>query len=650
MKTKLVLWGSNAQEEKLLIAIELVVEDSAVKVYTFPEAKVTEDFSKLMLDEWRDGKAVEFPEGYSIEERPLSVSSRLLPDELKAEREDVVIRAQTEWHFIVLSAKLNQAYRSELEEFKDRIAKLNKFESGVWEELKAFWSKVQGQVRERNLFKEHAESLKEYTNSLFSDMKSLRSKMDDEFKKASEGNKQYFMEQLQAVEEKINNGMRLQSIFDELKNLQRKFRDTKFTKEHRSKVWEKLDGAFKVVKEKRFGPGANQDKSPVERLQRRFNGLLSAIQKMEQSIKRDEDDLKFQERKIARTDGQLEAQIRQAKIKMIEERIRSKKEKLKEMLSTKIELEGKMASLKKKEEERKERERVQAAKKEAQKKIAKDIKKATAATYDEQSEKLEKAAAALKESKKQKEKPKAEDQPKGDSLLGAAATTLGDAFQDAVDTVKAVAMIMEDKVEDQLGSTYEKVEDSVGQVVDKVKDMFKGGQEQQTEAKEKAQEAYAKAKDKAEEVSEKAENLVEKAGEKLEATAEKIEDKVEETIDKAKSAIAENETASAVVDKVKETAKKAEEAMDKAGDQLEATAEKIEDKIEDAVDKAKAAIAENETASAVVDKIKDSVKKAGVVADKVEDQLEAIAENLEDKVEGVVDKVKKMFGAADEEE
>ncbi|MEM6380283.1 MAG: hypothetical protein AAF705_18990, partial [Bacteroidota bacterium] len=131
MKTKLVLWGSNAQEEKVLIALELVAEDSTVKVYTFPEQSVTEEFNKLLLEEWRDGKAVEFPEGYSIEERPLSVSSRLLPDNLKVEREDIVVRAQTEWHFIILSSKLNEAYKSELEDLKERIAKMNKFESGV---------------------------------------------------------------------------------------------------------------------------------------------------------------------------------------------------------------------------------------------------------------------------------------------------------------------------------------------------------------------------------------------------------------------------------------------------------------------------------------------------------------------------------------
>lgn len=469
MKTKLVLWGSNAQEEKVLIALELVAEDNTVKVYTFPENSVTEEFNKLLLEEWRNGNAVEFPDGYAIEERPLSVSSRLLPENLKVEREDIVVRAQTEWHFIILSAKLNDAYKSELEDLKDRIAKLNKFESGVWEELKGFWAKVQSQVRERNLFREHADTLRDMTNALFSDLKQLRSKMDDEFKKTSEENRKAFMERLSAVEEKLNKGMRLQSIFDELKNIQRNFRNTKFTKEHRSKVWEKLDGTFKVVKEKRFGPGANQDRSPVERLQKRFQGLLSAIEKMERSIKRDEDDLNFQKRKIERTDGQLEAQIRQAKIKMIEERIRSKKEKLSEMLTTKVELEQKMGTLQRKEQERAEREKMQQAKKEAEKKIAEDIKQAAKASYDEKSEELAKAAAALKTEtapETPKVEPEAKAEPKAEvkeeSFFSAAATTLGEAFTDVVDTVKAVAEVMEDKLED-----------AVEDIVDEVKERMK---------------------------------------------------------------------------------------------------------------------------------------------------------------------------------
>lgn len=409
MKTKLVLWGTNAEKERILIALELLPEENFVNVYTFPEAVATEEFSQKMLDVWRDGGEVEFPEGYEVSKKELSVSGNLLPEGLEAERSDIVQRAQTEWHFMVLSTKLNQAYVAELNTLRDQIDKLDRYDTSVWESLKSFWEKVQVQVKDRNLLKDHANSLRESTNELFAKLKELRAKLDEEFNQRSKDNHDKFMEILQGVEEKVQKGLRLQSIFDELKGIQRKFRESKLTREHRSKVWERLDAAFKSVKEKRFGASANEDRSPLERLQRRYDGLLSAIEKMQRSIKRDEDDLDFQNRKIANSDGQLEAQIRQAKIKMIEERINSKQEKLGEMRVTQKELEDRMAKQKEKDAKRKEQEKLEEAKKQAEAEIAKKIQKAAAARKDEE-EKLEKAAESLKKPPKKQEAEEATDE------------------------------------------------------------------------------------------------------------------------------------------------------------------------------------------------------------------------------------------------
>ncbi|MEL6863825.1 MAG: hypothetical protein AAFP19_05370 [Bacteroidota bacterium] len=456
MKTKLVLWGSNEQDDKVLIAMELHPKENKVDVYTFPESIATEEFGKAMLDDWRNGTEVPFPEGYTQTERVLSVTESLLPDELKVERGDIIQRAQTEWHFIVLSSKLNEAYQSELNELKEKIDQLTSYDSEMWESLKGFWSKVQDQVRDRNLFREHANSLRDNTNALFSRLKDMRAALDEEFQNLSKEQYGKFMDSLEDVENRIKDGLKLQNVFEELKQMQRRFRETKLTREHRTKVWDRLDAAFKQVKEKRFGPNAG-DSSPFERLKRRYDGLINAIEKMERSIQRDRDDLKFQNRKIANTDGQLEAQIRQAKIKMIEERIRSKEEKLGEMMQTKRELEERMEAQKAKDAKRAERERVEAARIAAKAKIAEEIKQAEAARQ-EMDEDLTKAADALNSTDEEGEEAAKESGESAEEMIEAISNTMGEALEDVVDTVKAVAEVVGGKITEAVSEFKEKAE------------------------------------------------------------------------------------------------------------------------------------------------------------------------------------------------
>ena len=192
MKTKLVLWGTNAQDERVLVALELLPQENLVKAYTFPEAVATEEFSQRLLDEWRDSKPVDFPDGFVLEEKELTLSESILPKGIKPERDDIIQRAQTEWHFVVLSSKLHAAYLSELKEIKERIANLPRFDSSVWDELKNFWNKVQVQVRDKNLFREHGDALRDLTNELFTDLKGLRNKLEHEFQQPPKNNYESF--------------------------------------------------------------------------------------------------------------------------------------------------------------------------------------------------------------------------------------------------------------------------------------------------------------------------------------------------------------------------------------------------------------------------------------------------------------------------
>ncbi len=462
MKTKIVLWGVNEQDQKVLLASELLPKTAEVITHIFPETIVTEEFSGQLMREWRNGKDIALPPDHTITTTELSLTKSFLPEGIKPDQEDLIQRAMTEWQFIILSNRLKTAFEGELDEFQDKVKDLGGFSNHVWEELKTFWSKIQDQVRDRNLFREHADDLRQRTNDLFNKLKEMRKNLDHEFGEKSKVYVDEFNKHLDEIEAKAKEGLSLQPLFDELKKLQKSFNETKFTREDRTRVWNKLDHTFKAIKEKRFGsPG--KARPPQDRLKRRYDGLITAIGKMQKSIERDQLDLEFENKKIATTQGQLEAQIRKAKIQMIEERIRSKNEKLVEMNKTKGELEGRMEHESKRYEEREEKRRIEDTKKEIKEKIAAEIKIA-AEERKKVEDKLEHAAHSIKGDEKiippvnlppidtdtQSETEEPSEEAPGESLLDVIGESITETLEDVSDNLKAVTKVVGDKLQDMV--------------------------------------------------------------------------------------------------------------------------------------------------------------------------------------------------------
>ena len=360
MKTKLVLWGSDKDDKKVLVTLELLSADNQITMRIIPENDATDELYNSLMEKWRENEAVAFPESTLTTTQPLTVADSLLPEDIKVEKTDIITKAQAEWPFVVLSEKLYTSYLSDIEGLKEKVSKLSGFEKGLWEELKSLQGKIQTQFRDKNLQREHIGDLRNKVNELFGSMKQLRSVQDAEYRDVSNANFDKLTSVLGTIENQISDGEKFNVVFDALKSLQRDLKSTKLVREQRNELWERVDAAFKMVKEHKFGPQTSEAglNSALTRINNRYNGLLSAIDRMNTSILRDKEELKGQLEKIkhSRFDNVLEQQISQAKVNMIENRITSKESKLKEMNFTRAELESKIKNIKEKEEKRTKKE------------------------------------------------------------------------------------------------------------------------------------------------------------------------------------------------------------------------------------------------------------------------------------------------------
>lgn len=392
MQTRLVLWGENAKDEKILVALDLLEDENQVELWTFPHSDVPEEFYQLMMNEWRFGKAVSFPESTQNKKLDINLSDSLLPADIKVDNVNLVNRAKAEWQFVLASNKMFKIYHSEVEDLMDKASSLSSFSEGMWDEMKAYWSKVQKQITDRNLYGSHADTLRKKTDSVFDKLKELRKKRDKEFRDESGSRAQEFFDSLDDVEKRIEKGLSLKPIFEELKDIQKRFNKTDMIRDHKNSVFNRIDSLFKKVKKGLFGEKATKGSTPLDKMKRRYDGLLGAIKKMKRSIKRDEDDLFYENKRKENSYGQLEDQLREAKLIMIQERLNSKRNKLEDMHKTRENIESRLKNLLEKEKEKEKQAEIEAAKKAAAAQIKQSIAEKQENINDDE---LKKAAATI---------------------------------------------------------------------------------------------------------------------------------------------------------------------------------------------------------------------------------------------------------------
>lgn len=343
MKTKLVLKGirtQGEQTEKVLLAFSLSPKTNKLSSWIIEEKDLSPEFVKNVTEQWVKGIKIALPEDAVKTEVLLDASTELIDASIVLNEAVNIERTKTLWMAIVLSTRLYESYHEELEEMQQKVDALGSYSKDTWEIMKDFWAKVQAQADEKLLEREHVHLLKDYTNEIFNQLKKLRADDDAVFEIESSQNVAKVRAELDKIELSLTKeNADLFRAFDALKKLQKEFKNLAFTRNMRSKLWNRIDKSFKALKEKRAVVTPDQQ----SRLTRRMEGLTEAIRKMTQSINRDQRDYDKQVGKLASGKANLlETQLREVRGKLIKERLDSKQEKLADMTKTMGELEKRM--------------------------------------------------------------------------------------------------------------------------------------------------------------------------------------------------------------------------------------------------------------------------------------------------------------------
>lgn len=334
-KERFAIWATNEKDERILVALKLDTTQFKVHLYSFGEKDITNEFSEKILNQWVNGEEVEFPESTVSKELDLSDDS-LLPENIKVEGKTGAIRQlQNEWSYQLLTAKLWESFNLELDEIKTKAREISEYSQDLFDQCKSYWERALEYRKEKDLNQDRLDFIKEEINNVFDHLKFLRQNAAKERDELAEKLKTEINTALEAISKKLEtSNVHFKTLIEELKGLQAQLKDANVRRDIKNNLYDEVQKYFEMVKEKRdkvLGGGT----AGTAHKNKRLEGLQGAMEKIQKSLDMDKRDLEYNMKRLENSGvSKLEMQLREAKLKMIKDRVMSKEEKIKDIQKT----------------------------------------------------------------------------------------------------------------------------------------------------------------------------------------------------------------------------------------------------------------------------------------------------------------------------
>lgn len=328
MRKRFLLEGEQ-NEQPIFIAVEFKDEKVSVFLYVFSKEEVQ---LKTLQDWVKSGNKL--PKPLQSLERTIQ-DENLLPEDIKVVQVGKVRDIEIAWSDNLMQTRMLQGFDGELLLLKDKLSSLDDYSQELFDECGDFWNRVLTFKQENNgIDNKIIDNYKFELDILFEALKSLRKDFKKEQNAKALEAKADLLLKLELIENKLNDKPNYKSLIERLKEVRAGLIKSGLRQNHYTEIDDKINALFDKMGNAKATVNAGK-------FDKRITDLEAIVTKMKKSLDWDKRELSKEENNKKYAEQVFQIQLIDAKIELINVKVKEKEDKIKDINST-------LATLKKK--------------------------------------------------------------------------------------------------------------------------------------------------------------------------------------------------------------------------------------------------------------------------------------------------------------